>query len=96
MEALTKKLRLKPELNMLIVAAFKPEMRLEMKLVHRSFCNEHLQSVEIFHPCSYNVAMGEAKASVRKTASVNFDNKKIDKIEGLDETCLFIDEISLC
>ena len=63
---LTENFRHKAEMNMLIVSALRPEKRLEMNLVHRVFCERHVNNAEKFHACSYVVEMGMTRVSVRE------------------------------
>ena len=76
---------------MLIVAMLMPEKRLEMRLVHRSFRDQHVPNAEKNHPLSYSIEMGGEKRSVRETTAVDINNADIEKIEGLDKAAIFIE-----
>ena len=93
--ALTKKVRNLLEVNAIIVALLRKEKQLEMKLVDQSFRDMHVPNAEKEYPCSYRVEMGEAIVSVRQTTHVDLGSRNIKKIEGLDETWMFIETIKL-
>ena len=95
MDKLTKKVSQKPEVNMLIVALLTPEKRLEMRLVHRSFRDQHVPNAERNHPLSYSIQMGKAKRSVRKTSAVKLAYNRIKKIQGLDKASIYLKTINL-
>ena len=61
MDDLIKKVGKKPEANMLIVAMLRPEERLKMRLVHRSFRDEHVPNAEKEYPLSYIIEIGGFK-----------------------------------
>ena len=80
---------------MLIVALLRPEERLKMNLVHRSFRDKHVPNAQKNYPLSYSIELGDTKCSVRNTSQVKLMRKKISKVEGLDNASIFIESLDL-